>query len=201
MIDILKDTTATLQYLRKLLGLQLFTGPYIGGSFLTYHFERRYREPAWFPRDIDIICKNVDQLNHVESVLRPLSSSFVESPSDVNGNDYPDLRALEFYFSGQETYIGVDTILNSSDVFEKTNRQFGEFTVNSFFSDGRDVKCDLRAWHDIEHQILQLREPEKCVPGLVHPRQLKRFRKYRSRGYVDVNSTTETLVKTALGKL
>jgi hypothetical protein len=194
MIDLLADTGATLAYLRQLLGLQLFTGPYIGGSFLTYHFEKQYRETIWIPKDIDIICKNVDQFDYIKSVLGPSASAVVNEK-------FKGLPVAEFYFPGQPTYIGIAVIPNLLDTFGDTNRQFGEFTVNSFFSDGRDIKCDLRAWHDIEHGILQLREPEKCVPGLVHPKQLKRLNKYQSRGFVDHGGTTEAIVKNALGLL
>ena len=192
MIDLLADTSATLRYFKDNLKLRLGTGPYITGSFLLYHLEQQYRTPNWFPKDIDIICKTAEQFEMIESFLVPLTSAVTEEPSETDG-----FRYLDCHFENQECYITVDVMPLPN--FPGTIRTPGEYTINTFYSDGEQITCDLRAHEDIKNQILRLREPELWLPGTARPKAHRRYQKYKRRGYQDPDLKVEAVIKHALG--
>jgi hypothetical protein len=64
------------EFLKKNIVFDLINGPYINGSSVLIKLERLFFEPDYVPEDIDIVCTNLDQKNHIiETVCSAYSTS------------------------------------------------------------------------------------------------------------------------------
>jgi hypothetical protein len=53
------------EFLKKNIVFDLMNGPYITGSSVLIKLESLFFDPEYTPEDIDIVCTNLDQKNHI----------------------------------------------------------------------------------------------------------------------------------------
>lgn len=161
-----------IDFLNNLLKLNLETGPYITGSYMTYIVECKYRTPSWKPRDIDLVCRTQSQIDSVDKILKKLDPKRIIFRSGKiayyqwNINDH-QIQGILYDLSAKDW---VDT---------------ADFTIIAITSDGVNTIQDNDTENDIISKILK-RKPHHTF-GL-RSFNLSRYQKYLNRGFQDIDN-------------
>lgn len=158
--------------LKNLLKLNLETGPYITGSYMTYLLEYKYRTPNWKPNDIDIVCRTEDQIESVDQILKKL---------DPN-RTIDRMWGITYYYWTINDYQ-IQGIVH--DVSAKERIDWVDYTITAIATDGANTIQDDNTENDIVNKILR-RRPNHVFGGKSF--QLKRYQKYTERGFQDIDN-------------
>jgi len=163
-----------LTMLTKLIKLDLKNGPFLTGGYLTWLVESRYNIPSWTPNDIDICCRSIEQFNYVQQILEPLATN---------------TRISNWLGSGS-TYWTIDNILFQAFVHPVSVQErldIVDYTVTAIASDGTNFVTGKYTLDDIAKRVIRLNDNIYAWPV---ESIMSRYKKYVSRGYVDLDNTT-----------
>lgn len=163
------------KFITDLINLNLKTGPFITGSYMTWLLEKEIGyNPQWLPDDLDICCTNEEQFSIVKEKLQPLATTIKETNWLGNSGTYWTIN--DFKFQAFVHPITVQERLYCVD-----------YTMGAIASDGVHYITNQSTMHDILNKIIRMNEnifdwPVESI--------MSRYKKYLSRGYVDIDNKT-----------
>jgi hypothetical protein len=166
-----------IKFISNLIKLDLNTGPFITGGYITWLLEKQMgNDPSWLPDDLDICCTTEEQFQNIKNILQPLSTS----SRDTN------------WLGNSSTYYTIDNFKYQSFVHPVTVQQRLEcvdYTMGAIASDGVRYITNKNTMYDILNKVIRLNEnifdwPVESI--------MSRYNKYLDRGYVDLNNETLT---------
>lgn len=188
-------------YLCQHVEFDIEHGPYIAGSALTRKLAQQFYPVTWQCKDIDIICRTVEQQNYLDKVLTPLCSARQYSVVDYF-KDKPLHHTDRINWSIQ----GFDVSSSIHNVNAQTRADLHDYTVACVAGDGKTFYTVDTTMEDIKNKILR-RAPLyhtngiRTSPGIyeqfpgpiVTNKVVERYQRYISRGFVDIDNIKEKL--------
>lgn len=164
-------------------------GPYIGGSYLTHCIESQFYHPSWRPNDIDIICRNIDQLEYLDKKLG----------SDFEKKVVRPYENIVYYYWNRND-IKIQGILHNISAVQRID--FVDYTVSAFFSDNKNIISSKFSIQDVFERRLRFTKTknELLVYYFINKdnpakNAFERYEKYRQRGYKDYDNTVFNIIK------
>ena len=165
-----------IDYVKDLVTLNLETGPFLTGGLMTWQLEVQCHKqiPNWLPDDLDICCVSEDQFQYVKRILQPMA--IATKGTNWLGHSGTYWTINDFRYQAFVHPVSVQERLNIVD-----------YTVTSIASDGTNFITGKYTMDDIANRIIRLNDniyewPVESIMG--------RYKKYVSRGYVDLDNTT-----------
>jgi len=167
-----------IDYIANLIKLNTNTGPFLTGSSMTWQLEIDYHGtvPNWLPDDLDICCTSEDQFRDVKQILQPLATTTKETNWLGHSGTYWTINEFKY-----QAFVHPVSVQERLDIVD--------YTITAIASDGINCITGKYTQADIVNRIIRLNEniynwPVASVMG--------RYKKYLSRGYVDLNNETLT---------
>ena len=188
-------------YLCQYVEFDLEHGPYLNGSVLTKKLAEQFYPVVWQCKDIDIVCRTVEQQNYLDSILTPLS--YYKQHSVINYfKDKPLHHTDRINWSIQD--FDISSSIHNVDA--QTRANLGNYTVASITGDGQTYCTVDTTLTDIQYKLLR-RAPlyhsngintspdvYELSPGpIMINKVIVRYHRYVSRGFVDVDNIKEKL--------
>ena len=172
------------KFITDLIDLNLETGPFITGSYMTWLLEKEMGyNPQWLPDDLDICCTDESQFSKVKHYLQPLASIVKETNWLGNSGTYWTIDGFKF-----QAFVHPLTVQERLDCVD--------YTMGAIAYDGVRYITNKSTMHDILNKVIRLNDnifdwPVESIMG--------RYKKYLSRGYKDLNNDTLTKLNTIYG--
>ena len=169
-----------IQFISNLIKLDLDSGPFITGSYVTWLLEKKIgHDPKWLPDDLDICCTSEEQFAIVKSILQPLASHINETYWLGNSGTYWTIDGFKY-----QSFVHPITVQQRLDCVD--------YTMGAIAFDGVRYITHKSTMYDILNKTIRLNEnifdwPVASIMG--------RYNKYLDRGYVDVNNNTLNKLK------
>lgn len=168
----------------------LVNGPYIIGSYVTHLLEGNFRNPSWKYNDIDIICRNESQMQHLKSILSPISGYYNEKERHVVSEMF-GVHPLQMIW----VIDGVTVTASIRDKPASEQIKTADYTIAAAATDGNLI---LASTDTIQH----IKDQRLCIQSFDFNRRCNRkdaaewikskYDTYVSRGYVDKNGLVLT---------
>jgi hypothetical protein len=188
-------------YLCQHVEFDIEHGPYIAGSALTRKLAQQFYPVVWQCKDIDIICRTIEQQNYLDKMLTPLSVKRQYSVVDYFKN-----KLLHHTDRINWTVQGFDISSSIHNVNAQTRADLHDYTVACIAGDGKTFYTVATTIEDIKNKILR-RAPlyhtdgirtspgiyEQSPGPIVTNKVIERYQRYVSRGFVDIDNIKEKL--------
>jgi hypothetical protein len=163
------------KFITDLINLNLKTGPFITGSYMTWLLEKKLGyDPLWLPDDLDICCTNEEQFSIVKEKLQPLATTIKETNWLGNSGTYWTIDDFKF-----QAFVHPVTV--------QERLYCVDYTMGAIACDGIDYITNQSTMYDILNKVIRMNEnifdwPVESIMG--------RYKKYLSRGYIDIANKT-----------
>ena len=189
------------EFLCQHITFDLEQGPYITGGILTHQIAKQFYPTNWLPRDVDIICRSIEQQNKLDQILTPLCQNRSYSQFDYF-KDKPLHHTDRINWSIQD----FDISSSVHDVNAWTRINLANYTIACVAGDGKTLYTLDTTIEDIKNKILR-RAPLyhtngiRISPGIydlaagpiVVKKVIDRYHRYQARGFVDHDNIKEKL--------
>lgn len=181
--------------LSSIAEFDLDNGPCFIGSHVLKRLESRFHKTDWVPKDLDILCRNREQMYQLKEAFKSYTWYF-------NEKERPFIKEM-LGIDPLEMIWVIDDVHISATVYDKPAANFvskSNFTCNVVASDGNKWFTTEQTMNDIQNKVLRFQSDEiiKHLRGEQALASLyQRYDTYISRGYADTNN--EVLI--ALNKL
>lgn len=164
-----------IEFIKSFIDLNIETGPYITGSYMTWLLEKKIGyNPQWIPDDLDICCTSEEQFSTIKHYLEPQAT--VVNATNWLGKSGCYWTVGDFKYQAFVHPITVNQRLYCVD-----------FTMGAIASDGDRFITNQNTMHDILNKVIRLNDkildwprPIESITG--------RYYKYLNRGYSDLNN-------------
>jgi hypothetical protein len=174
MLDSFANSRQCLQELVSICKFDLVNGPYITGSFLTYHLEDN---PTWIPNDIDIVCRT-------ESQFKEMVDKFKNIGFD---REKDEILFFSKRLFKQQNEIQIILYNITAEDYVK----WADLTLCCMCSDGVTQIMSATTLNDIQNKLM-VENNGNFLLNLNDPKfnfnRLRRYQKYIDRGYRDINN-------------
>lgn len=174
-------------YIIEKVKLDLEVGPYVTGGRVLHEIEKVFRTPNYQPKDVDIVCRNIDQKNIVVEALTPFYS-FIGSKTvpliDVPWKKNKFKLLTKFVFKSRTRKGKVDLILTDQSATEKIRSH--DFSIVKVACCNKYTLASPQTLSDIKDRFLRLNLHKDFVVDKqsVHDSMLfPRINKYLKRAY------------------
>jgi hypothetical protein len=180
----------------ELVPLDLVRGPFVMGSLLTHIHEAEHHEPTWTPRDLDISCRTVRQVDHAAAQLGK-KFKIIKAPRYSNSTYHASLELLPG-FNVNIAYSGLENFSADGYIHE-----FVWSTILAICTDGKKYLYHEHTLEDIKNKTLRLTSQGlideinfyksigqfNYYQQVIRPGEQLSYDKYVARGYTDPNNT------------
>ena len=176
-----------LHKLSKLIKFDLSNGPYVIGSYVTYMLAKQHYTVSWKPNDIDIVCRNEDQMQELKRTFLPLSSYYNEKERNVVSEMF-GVHPLQMIW-----VIDGVTITASIRVYSAMDQiKTADYTITAAATDGELYLASSETLADVQNKVLRelsFDMNRKCVGTEAIAWVFQKYHTYVNRGFVDKDQT------------
>jgi hypothetical protein len=193
-------------YILDEIDLNLMNGPYITGSRCLYNIEKLFRNTNLNCSDIDIVCRNLDQKNKIEKILKkffyPAGFLNICNPTHPWVKNKEKNTIYVFKYKELNKYKNIqkiDLIIHNVDA--QTRIDSHDFTITQVACSNNEILVNSNTILDVEKRLLDLEVSEISKYSNKEKKVfLKRRKKYIKKGYKDsynVKNILQKLMSTA----
>ena len=172
-----------LEKLSSLISFDLINGPYIIGSAVTHSLAQSYYPPTWDPNDIDIICRNEEQMLLLKEKLLPLSGYYNEKERTIVSQMF-GVHPLQMIW----VIDGITITASIRDHSAVEQIKTADYTVTAAATDGKSYLASKQTLSDIRDKVLRelsFDMNRKCAGTEAIEWIFEKYQTYISRGFID----------------